>query len=197
VYFSSQEIFLFAVLVPLLIFAGKKLRGEKIHKSKSRTTAEAGAENLSAEIRRKIENGSYREGESVLLASFESDVEANIVKGLLLDNDIYAELRDEILGATKFNYSYVVGGVKLFVHESERAQAEELLGRHREITQFEGKDWQPRVCPKCGSTTLSFQKFHPVSALILFLGAPFFPFRAGRWVCLSCSHKWKETKNRS
>lgn len=193
VHFSSQEIFLFLVLVPLLIFAGKKMRGDKA-KPADGGLPPAAEDKLSNSLRRKIETGYYREGEAVLLAAFDSDIEANIVKGLLIDNDIYVELRDEILGATKFNYSYVVGGVKLFVHERELAAAQELLNRHREISSQTGSDWQPRTCPRCGSAKLSYQKYHPVSALILFLGAPFFPFKAGRWVCLECKHKWKETK---
>jgi hypothetical protein len=142
-------------------------------------------------IRHKIENGYYREGEAVMLAAFTSDVEANIVRGLLIDNDIYAELRDEILGATRFNYSYVVGGVKLFVHERELKDAQALLGQHRDISSLAGDDWQPRVCPRCASQKLSYQKYHPVSALLL-LGAPFYPFKSGRWVCLDCRNKWKD-----
>lgn len=193
-HFTSQEIFLFLVLVPLLIFAGKKLRGEN-NKKNDGGLPPAAEEKLSVNLRHKIETGYYREGESVLLAAFDSDVEANIVKGLLIDNDIYAELRDEILGATKFNYSYVVGGVKLFVHEREFVFANELLNRHREISSQTGSEWLPRTCPSCSSVKLSYQKYHPVSALILFLGAPFFPFKAGRWVCLECSHKWKEPRN--
>lgn len=195
-HFTSQEIFLFLVLVPLLIFAGKKLRGENSKKNDGGLPP-AAKDRLSISLKHKIETGYYREGEAVLLAAFDSDVEANIVKGLLIDNDIYAELRDEIIGATRFNYSYVVGGVKLFVHERELAAAQELLNRHREISSQTGSEWQPRTCPSCGSAKLTYQKYHPVSALILFLGAPFFPFKAGRWVCLDCSHKWKEPRGNS
>jgi Putative prokaryotic signal transducing protein len=174
-HFTSQEIFLFIILVPLLVFVGKKIRGSQARKELPHEAASG----LPHEIRRKIEKGFYREGNTVLLESFGSDVEANIVRGLLIDNDIYAELRDEILGATRFNYSYVVGGVKLFVHEREIDAARRLLEEHRQITNSGSPDWKWRLCPKCGSDLLSYQKYHPVSALILFLGAPFFPLRRG------------------
>ncbi len=189
-HFTSQEIFLFVILVPLLVLVGKKIRGSQGRKEPQ----QAGTDELPYEIRRKIEKGYYRDGNTVLLESFGSDVEANIVRGLLIDNDIYAELRDEILGATRFNYSYVVGGVKLFVHEREADAARRLLDEHRQITNPGSADWTQRLCPKCGSDLLSYQKYHPVSALILFLGAPFFPFKAGRWVCLKCNHRWKEAR---
>lgn len=206
--FDSKEIFLFAALVPLLIVIGRKIRGKSAPPAHEH---ESGQKSYPSDLQRKIENGYYSEGETVLLAAFESDVEANIVWGLLIDNAIFAEIRDESIGATdatggsgstlrtrriqavtRFSYSYAVGGVKLFVHERELAEARELMARHQEITQFDSQDWQPKTCPQCASDMLTYQKYHPVSALILFLGAPFVPLKAGRWVCLKCSHKWKE-----
>ncbi len=187
--FDSKEIFLFVTLVPLLVFIGRKIRGKSVPPVKHEESLQ---ESYPSDLQRKIEKGYYSEGQTVLLAAFESDVEANIVRGLLIDNAIFAEIRDEAIGATRFSYSYAVGGVKLFVHEQELNAARELLARHQEITQFDSNDWQPKTCPQCGSDMLSYQKYHPVSALILFLGAPFVPLKAGRWVCLQCSHKWKE-----
>lgn len=187
--FDSKEIFLFVALVPLLVFIGKKMRGKSGATAKQEDSLQ---ESYPSDLQRKIEKGYYSEGQTVLLTAFESDVEANIVRGLLIDNAIFAEIRDEAIGATRFSYGYAVGGVKLFVHERELNAARELLARHREITQFDSKDWQPKACPQCGSDMLSYQKYHPLSALILFLGAPFVPLKAGRWVCLKCSHKWKE-----
>lgn len=187
--FDSKEIFLFVALVPLLVFIGRKIRGKTAPASQQE---KSNGQGYPSDLQKKIENGYYSEGQTVLLAAFESDVEANIVRGLLIDNGIFAEIRDEVIGATKFSYSYAVGGVKLYVHERELEAARTLLARHEEITQFDGKDWQPKTCPQCGSDMLSYQKYHPVSALILFLGAPFVPLKAGRWVCLKCSHKWKE-----
>jgi len=187
--FDSKEIFLFVALVPLLVFIGRKIRGKAAAPAKQEDNQQ---ESYPSDLQRKIEKGYYSEGQTVLLAAFESDVEANIVRGLLIDNAIFAEIRDEAIGATRFSYSYAVSGVKLFVHERELNEARELLARHQEITQFDSADWQPKTCPQCRSDMLSYQKFHPVSALILFLGAPFVPLKAGRWVCLKCSHKWKE-----
>jgi len=189
-HFTNQEIFLFVALVPLLIVVGRKLRGKNAATPKAEHEAQQAG--YPPELKRKIRIGRYADGETVLLAAFDSDVEANIVKGLLIDNGIYVEIRDEIIGATRFNYSYAVGGVKLFVHRSEIAVAQQLLTEHTQISSFEAKEWQPRLCPQCNSDMLTYQKYHPASALLLFLGAPFLPVRARRWVCLKCGHKWKE-----
>jgi hypothetical protein len=187
--FTSQEIFLFIVMVPLLIFVGKKLRGEK--PKKLTDTPEKGVERFSSELTQKIEIGYYRDAETVLLVAFDSDVEANIVRSLLLEHSIYAEIRDQFMGATRFNYSYAVGGVKIFVDRRELAEARQLLSLHEQIADSDAPEWQPRVCPSCGSDMITFQKFHPASLLLL-VSIPFLPVRANRWLCLKCNHKWKE-----
>lgn len=171
-HFTSQEIFLFIMLVPVLIFIGKKIRGS----SAAEKSAAAAAEKLPPEIRRKFAQGFYREGGPALLAVFDANSEARIVCELLLDRGIYAR---------------VEAGVQVIVHAREFAAAGALLAEHRRIAAGDDAGWQRRVCPQCGSDMLSYQKYHP-SAFILLLGAPFLPLKAGRWVCLTCKHKWKE-----
>ena len=175
-HFTSQEIFLFIVLVPVLIFIGKKIRGS----TAAEKSASAEAEKLPPEIRRKFAQGFYREGGPALLAVFDVNSEARIVCELLLDRGIYAR---------------VEGGVQVIVHAREFAAAGALLAEHRRIAAGDDAGWQRRICPQCGSDMLSYQKFHP-SALILLLGAPFLPVKTGRWICLACGHKWKENNQK-
>lgn len=185
--FTNQEIFLFLVLIPLVIFAGKKLRGDSV----TTQPPKPARERLPPDLQRKIDAGYYRDGEMLLLAAFEADVEANIVRSLLIDSGIYAEIRDAMIGSN-FGYSHAIGGVKIFVHEREYADARLVLAEHQAIARQEGDEWRVRSCARCGSDMLTYQKYHPLSALVLFLGAPFLPLKAGRWVCLKCGHKWKE-----
>lgn len=187
---DSREIFVIIITVPVLIFIGRLFRAKSQPAPQSdRQKEEAG---FSPELKRKIRNGVYADGNTVMLATFDSDVEASIVRGLLIDNDIFAEMRDAAMGNTRFGYAQAVGGVKVFVHERELGQARNLLAEHQQISSFSGSEWQTRTCERCGSDMLTYQKYHPLSALILFLGAPFLPMKSGRWLCLKCGHKWKE-----
>ncbi|OTA19694.1 hypothetical protein Xbed_02197 [Xenorhabdus beddingii] len=62
-----------------------------------------------------------------LLANFISPIDARIVMGRMLSEDIYAVVIDENIVWNNYMYSQAFGGVKLLVHDSDVEQAKVIL----------------------------------------------------------------------
>jgi hypothetical protein len=90
----------------------------------------------------------------VTVASFNSPVEADIVRGQLREAGIEAFLADEALAGNFWALVNAVGGVKVQVADADLAPARELLQRQREPPPADASaalssgSWR---CPECGS----------------------------------------------
>ncbi|SFN40863.1 Putative signal transducing protein [Xenorhabdus japonica] len=62
-----------------------------------------------------------------LLANFLSPIDAHIVLGRMLSEDIYAVVIDEDIVWNNYMYSQAFGGVKLLVHQSDIERAKTIL----------------------------------------------------------------------
>ncbi|MDC9591406.1 hypothetical protein PSI23_19495 [Xenorhabdus sp. XENO-10] len=64
-----------------------------------------------------------------LLANFLSPIDAHIVLGRMLSEDIYAVVIDEDIVWNNYMYSQAFGGVKLLVHQSDIERAKTILAK--------------------------------------------------------------------
>ncbi|OTA16123.1 hypothetical protein Xvie_02166 [Xenorhabdus vietnamensis] len=62
-----------------------------------------------------------------LLANFLSPIDAHIVLGRMLSEDIYTVVLDEDIVWNNYMYSQAFGGVKLLVHQSDMERAKTIL----------------------------------------------------------------------
>jgi hypothetical protein len=91
-------------------------------------------------------------------------------------------------------WSNALGGVRLFVKDSDASAAEELLNQSfRDSFEVEGQErfTQPR-CPVCQSFDVSYKGLHnriAYASIILHIPIPL--SRLG-WRCASCGHMWED-----
>ena len=123
----------------------------------------------------------------VVLASYPTIWEAEIVVGRLQAEGIDAQLRDQHIVSTNWLYSNAVGGVKVMVPHDQLEMARSIL--EAPIEEYE-EDTPPGwgSCIECGSTDLE-----PItsrrSAWISYLLLGFPLFAAKRKLhCLKCGH---------
>jgi hypothetical protein len=91
-------------------------------------------------------------------------------------------------------WSNALGGVRLFVKDSDASAAEELLNQSfQDSFEVEGQEpfTQPR-CPVCNSFDVSYKGLHKrIAYASLWLGVPIPLSRLG-WHCSSCGHMWED-----
>jgi transposase-like protein len=91
-------------------------------------------------------------------------------------------------------WSNALGGVRLFVKDSDASAAEELLNQSfQDSFEVEGQEpfTQPR-CPVCNSFDVSYKGLHKrIAYASLWLGVPIPLSRLG-WRCSSCGHMWED-----
>ena len=150
-----------------------------------------------------------------------NSVDVNIVKSLLEDNEIVSEIRDDGIVSANQLFANAVGGVKLFVEDSDFEKAQTLVqeylkapaSNYMDDENFDfGEaevDDQGEVCPSCGSMNIkndrSFYVFLyiligfiaciVIKNIFIWLGilVGYFFFSRIKFVsrCFSCKHKWK------
>ena len=136
--------------------------------------------------------------EMVAIRVFRDLPQALLAKGCLESAGIKCALADDNLVRLDWFYSNAIGGVKLFVHAADAADAEQLLNQpipeHMDVSGV-GEYEQPK-CPKCGSLDVNFRELDP--ATYLGLGGSYLgvfvpvPIRRRAWNCHSCETEWEE-----
>ena len=123
--------------------------------------------------------------EWVTLATFASQPEAHVARGLLAENGIEAVLEGEQLLAL---YGTALGNLRLRVGAEDLERAAALLGLQRAST----APLPAMRCPECGSGRLG--RDTPMRWLVFLtwflVGLPL-PFYRPRWRCAQCGHMWK------
>jgi len=92
-------------------------------------------------------------------------------------------------------WSNALGGVRLFVKDSDASAAKELLDqKFQDAFEVEGQTpfTQPR-CPVCQSFDVSYKGLHKrIAYASIFLHVPIPLSRLG-WRCSSCGHMWEDS----
>jgi len=123
-----------------------------------------------------------------LIRQYDTVNEAIVAKSFLLDHNIYSWLQDENIIRAQWYYSQAVGGVKLYVFESDAGRSRDLL-RQIEKKYDESKG---NKCQNCSSLkTVHYNRHSALEAFIIVLmfGTPLFlapPLKYGYMRCLEC-----------
>jgi hypothetical protein len=132
-----------------------------------------------------------------VLRKFVSFCEALIAKTCLDGSGIECSLADEnILGANPF-LSTALGGVRLFVKQSDFAEATKLLDEpipDEFAVDGIGKYVQPR-CPRCFSLDITFGELTDAAKVSLPLGLPL-SLSSDEWLCHKCGSRWTDSEER-
>jgi len=122
--------------------------------------------------------------------------QAHLDLAKLSDEGIDAIIRDDNIVSIDPVFAQAVGGIKLLVQDLDYDKALEILNTNDYSNlknEFQEEEISgQRKCPNCGSINL-FQKGSWLVGLI-FLLLSFIPFTTKKsiYICLDCSHKWKE-----
>lgn len=137
-----------------------------------------------------IEDG----GDIVTIATYSYPLEAEIAKGKLESEGIWAFVADDYVVTMNWLYSAAVGGVKLQVKESDVQRALHVLN-HNAYIEEDGlyEDYDHPRCPRCMSFNTQYQTFEPRLVFLSWLLLSFpLPFVKKKWKCMDCGCSWKE-----
>lgn len=135
------------------------------------------------------------ESRQVFLEQYTLAVQAELARSFLSNHGVESFIRNEHIVSINQLYSNAVGGVRLYVLESDFEKAKNLLSEvelgHHQLKEdyIEGE-----ACPQCGvSQTERMEAFDKGWAYLLlyFTGIPFLFLNHERYRCLSCKHQWK------
>ena len=134
------------------------------------------------------------------IITFTNPQKAYLAKSLLEDSEIAVVIKDDHTAQVNFFYSNAIGGVKLFVEETQVEEALSILKESGYIKDenisaesklnafsFEYKE----KCPYCKSEDLIKKKIPGYIFVfsILLLGFPF-PFLRKEYFCFECDKSW-------
>lgn len=135
----------------------------------------------------------------VTLRTFDTSVEAHILKTRLESDAIECYLFDENINSLNLIYNIAVGGIKLKIKSTDLDRAEEII-KQIEETAYTDEDNATIICPKCTSSDLysGIRTIKGVrgflSALISFSIMVFPPYCKTVHKCKSCGYEF-EYKN--
>ncbi len=130
----------------------------------------------------------------VTIATFSYPMEAEIARGKLESEGIWAFVADDYMVTMNWLYSNAVGGVKLQVRESDTENALQILNQSSPISEepFDEEYDQP-TCPRCMSHSTQYQIFESRLVFLSWLLLTFpLPFVKRKWKCMECGFSWKE-----
>lgn len=121
--------------------------------------------------------------------------EAIVARSLLEASGINADLLDENLVRLDWQVSNFIGGIRLQVDSEDEQHAIALLDSPIPETIDYGSEpssYEQPVCPRCGSTKISFQGSSRKAAIafLYMFSVPLPPGTEG-WVCSHCNNHWE------
>ena len=126
--------------------------------------------------------------------------EAMVARGALESAGIFCFLRDENVVRMDWAYSNAVGGIILQVSAEDLEEATALLNQPMpQSIPVEGEaDYTQPVCPRCGSTDISFEGAGRKAAMIsvFTVGLPL-PLGVESWLCHACDARWTDDEDDS
>jgi hypothetical protein len=132
--------------------------------------------------------------EVIAIRSYRDIPAALLAKSILDSAGIENFLTDVNTVRMDWLWSNALGGVRLFVKDSDASAAEELLNQSfQDSFEVEGQErfTQPR-CPVCQSFDVSYKGLHKrIAYASIILHVPIPLSRLG-WHCASCGHMWED-----
>jgi hypothetical protein len=137
----------------------------------------------------------------VCVASYRDLAPACMARAALESQGFSVVLHDEHTVAVNWLYSQAIGGVKLMVFDTPRADALEALCPvgpeiFAELPEMHLPPTSAEICPECGAADVGHFSLVPrykALSLLFFAFAFMVPFAAHRqfYYCRSCDHRWK------
>jgi hypothetical protein len=135
--------------------------------------------------------------EVIAIRSYRDIPAALLAKSILDSAGVENFLTDVNTVRMDWLWSNALGGVRLFVKDSDASAAEELLNQSfQDSFEVEGQEpfTQPR-CPICYSAAVSYKGLNKrLSYATIMLGVPIPIARLG-WRCDACGHMWEDPED--
>ncbi|MBU1260166.1 MAG: DUF2007 domain-containing protein [Planctomycetes bacterium] len=133
----------------------------------------------------------------IKIDSFFDYTKAEITKIALEAEGIDCFLSGENFVATYWLYANADGGIKLYIKESDKQKALEIL---KSINRCENADTDQSYdlkCPKCNGTDIDYEKYSRWAFFfsMVLLRLPI-TFLRRKYKCSACGHKWKEEEEK-
>lgn len=148
----------------------------------------------------------------VKIATFSHAIEAHLHRTKLESEGIHSFVTDEYMVTTQWLYSTALGGVKLWVRESDVEKAQQILKSIPKQNPESGvTNNGDELCPRCGSPDIHYETFNlrPLFISWIIIGLFFsptvqgsiggfpLPFTKKKWKCKNCGHEWQKTMKSS
>lgn len=132
----------------------------------------------------------------IAFTSFDNPIEANIVKGRLLDSGIQCFLTDENTITINPLYSQALGGVKLHIFEHDIELVKSILKDESVKLPAEEPEIGATICPDCGSSNVAYgqatKKRFSIPVMIVSFLLMVYPFHAKKtYHCFDCGNEFK------
>ncbi len=128
----------------------------------------------------------------IKIANFDEYTKAEIAKIALESEDIECFLSGENFVATYWLYAKAEGGIKLYIKESDKQKAEEILKNINRPENANADASYDIKCPKCGNADIDYEKYSRRAffiSLLLFRLPITYPRK--EYKCNACGNKWK------
>jgi hypothetical protein len=145
-----------------------------------------------------MEEAEGRSGEFVTVRRYRDLSEAIVAKSLLESAGIPAWIRDENVARLEWQYSNLLGGLRLQVRADQESAAEEILAQPMpETIAFDAQEkFEQPKCPVCGSIDIAYEGASRKAALLSVsaLAVPL-PLGATSWTCHACGARWHDSED--
>ena len=128
----------------------------------------------------------------IKIANFDEYTKAEITKIALEREGIQCFLSGENFVATYWLYSNAEGGIKLYIKESDKQKAEEILRAMNKPQETDKDASYDLRCPKCSSCDIDYARYSRwafFTSLLLFRLPLTYPCK--EYKCNACGNKWK------
>jgi len=128
----------------------------------------------------------------IKIASFLDYTKADITKIALESEGIECLLSGENFVATYWLYANAEGGIKLYIKESDKQKAEEILKAINKPQETDKDASYDLRCPKCSSSDIDYARYSRWAffvSLLLFRLPITYPYKG--YKCNVCGNKWK------
>lgn len=147
-------------------------------------------------VEEPVDPGEPAARELVTVRRYRDLSEAIVARSLLESAAIAAWIRDENLARMEWQYSNLLGGIRLQVDAGDAAAAIEVLDQPipDAIPFAEKEEFTQPHCPRCGSIDISFLGPDRGAALasVTLLSLPL-PSGGESWTCHECGARWEDT----